>query len=79
MTSRQKNSVNQDLVAERHAQRLSIRSSEVVRGGQLSRLCSWMTIIVWNVASCRVSVNKFSGYLWKLAQIRYHLTPGPGE
>jgi len=61
MASKQKKSVNQDLVAERQAQRLSIRSSEAVEGGQASRLCSWMTIIVWNVASCRVSVNQFSG------------------
>ena len=51
MASRQKKSVNQDLVAERQAQRLSIRSSEVVETGQASRLCSWMVIIVWNVAS----------------------------
>jgi hypothetical protein len=55
MTSRQKKRVNHDFVAERQAQRLSMRSSVVVDAGQASRLCSWMTIMVWKVASCSIS------------------------
>jgi hypothetical protein len=63
MMSRQKNRANQDFVADRQAQRLSIRSSDVVDVGQASRLCSWMMIIVWKVANCRVSVNSLEHVL----------------